>query len=119
MQLFKKYVPVAIKNIPVCAEEIKVNVNRVEQVVAAYYGVPVQKLTLWREDSDAKIMTCFLLRSMYEVSVPTLAAKYNIYGPFLQNFIDLYWSASVRDCQLGRIISQLKNEVEQPFNKAD
>jgi hypothetical protein len=74
-----------------------VNVNRLEQLVANYYGVNVSGLNDWRNDSEAKKMVCFLLHHHLHYSIGSIAKVYNINRLYL------------RDCIVNEYINCLQN----------
>lgn len=62
-------------------------VERMEQIISKAYRIGVQDISVFYNDSDAKIMLCFLLHDMFNYSISSIAERYNIYASFLDKNI--------------------------------
>lgn len=86
-----------------------VRIAKIEEIVAAHFGVNKYDLNTFYKDTPAKLMVCFLLHDMLHYSVPSIAKQYKIYGAFLQKNITEHYHKCLLDKAFFKLVTQLKH----------
>lgn len=81
-------VPVNSVNVIETGEVTDARVIKAEKAVIDLYKVTAVELTDWRNNSEAKIMLCFMLHEHLHYSIGSLAKRYKIYHLYLRNQIN-------------------------------
>lgn len=72
-------------------------IDQIEQMVARAYDTKVSELDVFYKDTDAKLMTCFLIYDVLGYNVKIIASWYSIYHRFLQNKIEEHYIKCLQD----------------------
>lgn len=106
MQLLLEHtaMPIDLKNVIVLGKIEDVRVAKLEQSVAAHFGVSVHTLNDWKHDSDAKLMLCFLLCNTLQYSIGSVAKHYAINRLYLKNkIVDQYQKCLLDASEMMRV----------------
>ena len=60
---------------------------KIENVVANHFNTTIHELNVFYKDTEAKILTCFLLHDLFAYGISGLAVRYKIDRLFLRNKI--------------------------------
>lgn len=105
------YAQLDIKASLVLGSVVDVNVEKLERVVANYYGVSVLDLKSWTNDSEAKKVMCFLLHHYLNYSIGSIASVYNINRLFLRNCIVNKYVSCLQDASEKAIVDGFVNSI--------
>ena len=79
---------------------------KIETVVADFFNTTIHELNVFYKDTDAKILTCFLLHDMFSYSIGSIAKRYNIDSLFLRNKItQTYLNCLQNEADMQRVIA--------------
>jgi len=112
--------PIALKHIVLTGEVEDYRIKQIEEIVASEFNVSVHDLDTFYRDTEAKIMCCFLVHTLLEYHVNSIAKKYRIYPAFLQTKINELFIKYLQDKASFNLITRLKDAfLNTEYSTAD
>lgn len=102
-------VPVNLKDVMAIGCIIDDRIDDIEHIISAAYDTTIHELDVFYNDSQAKIMTCFLLHDLLDYSIPSIAVKYKINSFFLKTKIKDVYLKCMQDEVFFGFVQELRN----------
>jgi hypothetical protein len=112
------YAKLDVKETIILGSVVDINVQKLEALVADYYGVSVHMLTAWQYDTEAKKMVCFLLHHRFNYSIGSIANHYKINRLHLKNCITKQYVDCLQDANKMAFVDGFINELKSNTSKA-